>query len=621
MAAERSPFELQAGAVRELDGESSRWQRGLCLGAISVLVFGSALLCQEGLVDTQVRQLAERSIEASFVNDGCCRFAHKFQGADWHDPEVQEEFLANALVAESRFYTEPGLSFDPDSGMTMDGIGLDLTTGEAVPDTRRQFSAASKEALHLSIIAVALQPLEDAKPELRKLLPLAYDTEKALDVLERKVKSLEDFDAEFPAFGGFLPWFCPRGINEQGNCKGADETFTSIAPMKAWSNSLPGLDNGQLAFGTAALVHVLEKRAGESSRFAKLAERWNGRLQRMKDSVVNLFYEGAGSGQVRSIATLRDVKVDAATSPGNAYNDAGYVLWDAFEGEMIVLFMDLLGDWKDYPNAEEEKAKIWRVKAQHVFPLGYAGPNNQTMVLQKGFWFSSHEQWKTLQMPYLDIPIVKHLFTNGEFARVSFSKKRGLNGLIASVNAPGGTTCDADSGRYCSALGIQTLAERPIFTDHVLTPYGAFPTILVDRAAGLAWYNHMLSMPRAQTPLGSIEAFTQDGQEVAPIVTWDSKATTALAMLGGSGDLVSAYMAKENVLEGFTSRVKNMYDAVFIPAIASTLSARESVRKRIQELPTLPLPDPPVLKNEAPLPPDFAHCGCDRRLTGFLSRP
>ncbi|CAJ1358846.1 unnamed protein product [Effrenium voratum] len=352
MAAERSPFELQAGAVRELDGESSRWQRGLCLGLeMGVLVFGSALLCQEGLVDTQVRQLAERSIEASFVNDGCCRFAHKFQGADWHDPEVQEEFLANALVAESRFYTEPGLSFDPDSGMTMDGIGLDLTTGEAVPDTRRQFSAASKEALHLSIIAVALQPLEDAKPELRKLLPLAYDTEKALDVLERKVKSLEDFDAEFPAFGGFLPWFCPRGINEQGNCKGADETFTSIAPMKAWSNSLPGLDNGQLAFGTAALVHVLEKRAGESSRFAKLAERWNGRLQRMKDSVVNLFYEGAGSGQVRSIATLRDVKVDVGSSAWQGMAAIDQCWAESYIGEVAVV-------------KENEKGRFGFIKAE-----------------------------------------------------------------------------------------------------------------------------------------------------------------------------------------------------------------------------------------------------------------
>jgi len=41
-----------------------------------------------------------------------------------------------------------------------------------------------------------------------------------------------------------------------------------------------------------------------------------------------------------------------------------------------------------------------------------------------------------------------------------------------------------------------------------------------------------------QGPFGSTEAINVSGTEISPLVTWDSKITTVLAMLGGVSNLV-----------------------------------------------------------------------------------
>ncbi|CAE7650301.1 unnamed protein product [Symbiodinium necroappetens] len=451
-----------------------------------------------------------------------------------------------------------------------------------------------------------LRPISDFPLETHEkqaaALPLLYSTDEALDILEKKVSSMEDFDARFPGFGGYMPWFCSRGINDAGVCKSTTDPGTSrMMPLPGWERSLPGLDNGQLAFGTAAVV----------CRFAQMARRWNGRLERMKverASVVNLFYDGAGL---------------VARNASNAHNQNQMVLWDAFEGEMwVVIFMDIFGNWSKYPNngeelRAEEKKLMWKIKAEHVEPVVYTAADNSKMVLQKGFWFSAHEQWKTLQLPYMDIPLVRHLFTNGEFARLENSLQQQLPGLMASVNAPHGVQCDAHP--YCSAVGIQALAEQPIFTETVLTPYASFPSILVDSAAGLAWYNHMLAMPRVQTPVGSIESFTNTGKAVAPMATWDAKATTVVAMLGGTGPLLRTYMQEHGVYGVFEDRVKSMYGPIFEPVIASVMPSKASVDAQIAQLPKLPLPAPHPARRKDALPADFPSCRC-RSDDGLKSR-
>ena len=594
-------------------------------GVGSLLVVGVVFM-----VSTSVPRLAtggnQRSLSDAMApqlaSTGCCRFAKEFEDADWYNPQTRADFMANVMRVERRFFGEAAaLAFDPDTGMTYDGVGLDYQTGDVQHETLRTFSAPSKEALHLSLLALALQPADDVPAELATVLPLLYSSDEALDILEKKARTMEDFDARFPGFGGFMPWFCSRGINEAGYCKTLTEPGARMMPVSGWEKRLPGLDNGQLAFGTVAVVHALKRRAtqeGASSRFAQLARRWEARLERMKASVVSLFYNGAGL--VRMVSELDNITVDVAKNASNAHNENGLFLWDAFEGEMIVLFMDIFGNWTKYPNnGEEDRKMMWTIKAEHVEPVVYTAADNTKMVLQKGYWFSAHEQWKTLQLPYMDIPLVRHLFANGEFARLENSVQQELPGLMASVNAPNGVQCDAHP--YCSAVGIQALAEEPVFSfkeDTVLTPYAAFPSILVD-SAGLAWYNHMLAMPRVQTPVGSIESFTDTGKAVAPMATWDAKATTILAMLGGTGPLLRNYMQEQGVYGVFEDRVKSMYGPVFEPVIAAVMPNKASIDKHIAQLPKLPLPAPHPTRKDS-LPEDFPSCRCpaDERTPGFL---
>lgn len=581
----------------------------LGLGGIALVVTGAAVLfLGHGGVFSAAKGgtefLAPRRLDAgALVSSGCCQFADHFQGVNWYDANVRSDFLANVLSVERRFFAAPGAAFDADSGMTYDGTSLDLATGDVKPDGLRLFSAPSKESLHISLLALALQKPEDVLPEHSQLLSLLYSQDEALNILEKKVSSLEDFDRRFPAFGGFLPWFCTRGYSQKtGQCKGLDESFSYIEPKTDPSEkiSLPALDNGQMAWAITALVQVLGKRSGESSQIQSLAQRWEQRLQRMKDSAVSLFYDGRGTGTVRAIATLKDVHVDAAKNASNAYNAENFVLWDPFEGEMIVVFLDIFGNWSNYTDSQAEKDKIWNIKQQHVAAIEFK-TTNKTYVIQQGFWFSSHEQWKILQLPYLEIPLVRQLFTNGELARLTFSNEQQLNGLLASVNAPIGFQCDSAQGKYCSALGIQLLAEQPIWTDSVLTPYGAFPAILIDPAAGLAWYHQMLRMPRAQTALGSIESFTQNGQEVAPIVTWDAKATSVLAMLGGTGQLVRDHLQQSAKMDNFVNRVQSMYAQIFEPSERTELGGSGSNT-------VLPMPSEKALPSDPAAP--YSKCGC-----------
>jgi hypothetical protein len=51
---------------------------------------------------------------------------------------------------------------------------------------------------------------------------------------------------------------------------------------------------------------------------------------------------------------------------------------------------------------------------------------------------------------------------------------------------------------YISATGIQKIAFETVQRTDVITPYGAFPTMLADLPTGLAWYLQMLKGPRMQ---------------------------------------------------------------------------------------------------------------------------
>jgi len=137
------------------------------------------------------------------------------------------------LRRERRFY-QPGVSYDAETGLTFDGHPIDRATGE-LAGAPRNWSAASKESLHIILLAKAIS----GDPVARGLVtPDPADPKKAvdraLDVLSRKIATYRRFDERNPGFGGFLPWFKVAG--------------GELAPMDGWSDRVPGLDNGQLAW-------------------------------------------------------------------------------------------------------------------------------------------------------------------------------------------------------------------------------------------------------------------------------------------------------------------------------------------------------------------------------------
>ena len=55
-----------------------------------------------------------------------------------------------------------------------------------------------------------------------------------------------------------------------------------------------------------------------------------------------LFYEGAGSGKVRAITHINNVSADVSVAGNGVLGDSSPLyLDDMYEGELMVLFMDL----------------------------------------------------------------------------------------------------------------------------------------------------------------------------------------------------------------------------------------------------------------------------------------
>ncbi len=167
------------------------------------------------------------------------------------------------------------------------------------------------------------------------------------------------------------------------------------------------------------------------------------------------------------------------------------------------------------------------------------------MAVLHRYWFSTHEQWKLLLLPYLskDLPLVRKVFLNAEKARTFDAHINKLPGLMASINDV--TDGSEDIPTYASACGIESIAFEEILRRDLMTPYGSFGLFLFDPAVGFCWYNNMLRGPRMQSSFGSTEAINANSTEISPLTTWDSKITTVLAMLNGIGHITQRALELE----------------------------------------------------------------------------
>lgn len=71
-------------------------------------------------------------------------------------------------------------------------------------------------------------------------------------------------------------------------------------------------------------------------------------------------------------------------------------------------------------------------------------------------------------------------------------------GLFASVNNSTDPKTDEIIG-YISPAGIPSIASQKEQEHDVITPYGAWPTIMFDKAVGLAWWRNMVIAKKMQS--------------------------------------------------------------------------------------------------------------------------
>ena len=279
------------------------------------------------------------------------------------------------------------------------------------------------------------------------------------------------------------------------------------------------------------------------------------------------------------MTSIRDVTLPV-NSPNQTYScENNNTLADPYEGELFTYWLDLYGNLSS--NATEA---LWAVKRPQLVAINYTLANNITggpITVRKGYWFSAHEEWNILELPYLEVPLVRRVFHNNQRARTCNSAALGVPGLYASVNNSTNTSTGDIIG-YISNAGIPSIANITLQELDVITPYGSFPIMFFDETVGLAWWHNMVSGRRMQSelrllsffddrlanmccvdPYGSTESTRVDGTAVSDFVSWDSKMTTVVAILGGVADLVASKMSRDGVYDRFINRLTYEYGLVF----------------------------------------------------------
>ncbi|KAA8641777.1 endo-beta-1,2-glucanase [Aspergillus tanneri] len=345
----------------------------------------------------------------------------------------------------------------------------------------------------------------------------------ALSILKAKLNTCLRFNNTYPGFGGFLPWFT------------AD--IRDPAPTSDWVNRAPALDNGELVWAVYAAIQALDNNG--TPEYRALARQWQVWMDYVKSTASKVFY--ARKGQVCAVTTLTNQSWPVDHLDQKYACESDDRLDDPYEGELFTWWLQLFGTLR-----EDHKQRLWDAKRAKLV----------------SFWFSSHEQWKILQMPYYDVDIIRRVSDNAERVRTCNSVVTNNPGMFASVNNSTNVTSGEIMG-YISDAGIPSISSQPVRNLDVITPYSVFPALLSNQTVGLAWLRNMLVGQKMQNPYGSTESTRIDGTLVSALVTWDSKVTTMVALLGGVGDLVRQKMQADGIDQDFLLIADREYSAIF----------------------------------------------------------
>ena len=466
----------------------------------------------------------------SIIGQGRVQFARDYRQEELlNDSTVRERFINEVLIAEAKFH-QAGVGYNDVTGLTYDGHSINFETGELI-GAPRMWSAASKESIHVMLLALAISGSTRAQLFISPDNPAAARA-KALDILAKKMTSYEKFNREYPGFGGFLPWF----LNQNAGMRPTDD----------WQNRVPGLDNGMLAWSLflAADVHAQQGNLA-------LGNRYRNYWQLMARNAPAVFYD-ASTGKVRAEARIGNTRAAPATA-NYSNNQEGYWLDDPYEGELLVLFMSC---FSNMPQAQIDR--IWQEKS--LVRSAYRTQDGQRITVRQGHWYSSHEMLNSLIAPYIDDPLIRRVLALGEKARTWHSAENGIPGLFASTHEP---VAGNVSPLYVSEIGVPSIAAQAVERQDIVAPYAAFPVIAMDEKTGIAWYQTMLSGPKMQGPYGATESAHVNGQRIAPLLTWDGKDTTILAIVGNSTQMMGDALKRASVYTRFIQLIGRKYRSVF----------------------------------------------------------
>lgn len=496
---------------------------------------------------------------------GNCRFARL---PEWDalatSPEVQDAYVAAVLRWDGKF-ASPGAAVSA-NGITRDHILLD---DDGNVKRIAGYTAPSKENLHLSMLAIVLDgtsPLawnfcidyalsistlsEDEKSALSDDEMKVMAEEEALRRLGTIIGEYENWRAFCPGCGGFLNWIW------------VDDTGIVNQPGKK-VKQIPALDNGQMAWSMIAVHEVLVEKG-----HVELAARYHEQIATMESSVTALFVEQ--NGQKKRSGTSVNVKQKDKPVGGGKIKQKGQ-LRDPFEGELMIMFEDMLAP--GVMDDETIKKRLWKKVKKGVQRIEFTGPEvcgdnclpNGPITIESGWRFSAHEQWKYLVLPYLEDDLARRVFANGERARSWDARGRELGGMLAAAYRPPHADSSTGEPVYMDTYGINSASygfTEPADSDLAVTPYGAFPLILASRGIGLAWHRAMLARNKMQSQFGSIESSEVNGDSrSSQIMTWDTKVSSDLAMVGGTGAILKRFLERVDKYDHFLHIVDQQLSA------------------------------------------------------------
>lgn len=158
------------------------------------------------------------------------------------------------------------------------------------------------------------------------------------------------------------------------------------------------MNTRQLVWAVYGFIHALEKSGKKSDR--ELAQGWQEWLDYTKTTADKIFYDS--DGKVCAVTAMKSEQL-SPSDPNQEYKcETETYLNDPYEGELMTYFLQLFSGLSD-----DDKQAMWEYKKWQLISDEYEQGGVGPITVERGFWFSAHELWKVLQLPYYDSDIMR----------------------------------------------------------------------------------------------------------------------------------------------------------------------------------------------------------------------